>query len=189
MGVNPDGRRAVLGMETGTAEAGPIWTEFLGKLTRRGLRGVKLVISFVGQTVPRTVCCSSSPHEGIKAAVTKVLCSAGRRSPGSSPCPPQPGNAAASTSCAMCWPMPERADGGSSRPSSPRLSPKVKRISDRSGASIARRRQKQPAPNGAPSLTKSDRRCQSWRPSCIEPWVRHRFEKPRRGLSLTCWLK
>ena len=45
VGVNPDGRRAVLGMEVGTAEAEPIWTEFLGKLTRWGLRGVKPVIS------------------------------------------------------------------------------------------------------------------------------------------------
>jgi transposase-like protein len=40
-----------------TAE--PIWTEFLRKLTRRGLRGVKLVVS--------------DAHEGLKAAVTKVL--------------------------------------------------------------------------------------------------------------------
>ncbi|SFU23424.1 hypothetical protein SAMN05518861_1664, partial [Mesorhizobium sp. YR577] len=27
-------------MEIGTSEAEPIWTEFLRKLTRRGLRGV-----------------------------------------------------------------------------------------------------------------------------------------------------
>jgi putative transposase len=59
VGVNTDGRREVLGMETGTSEAEPIWTEFLRKLTRRGLRGVKLVIS--------------DAHEGIKAAVSKVL--------------------------------------------------------------------------------------------------------------------
>src|SRR5690606_41509516 len=60
VGVNADGRREVLGMEIGTSEAEAIWTEFLRKLTRRGLRGVKLVIS--------------DAHEGIKAAVTKVLC-------------------------------------------------------------------------------------------------------------------
>ena len=59
VGVNTDGRRDVLGMEIGTSEAEPIWTEFLRKLTRRGLRGVKLVIS--------------DAHEGIKAAVSKVL--------------------------------------------------------------------------------------------------------------------
>jgi transposase-like protein len=59
VGVNSDGRREVLGMEVGTSEAEPIWTEFLRKLTRRGLHGVKLVVS--------------DAHEGIKAAVTKVL--------------------------------------------------------------------------------------------------------------------
>jgi putative transposase len=59
VGVNGDGRREVLGMEVGTSEAEPIWTEFLRKLTRRGLRGVKLVVS--------------DAHEGIKAAVAKVL--------------------------------------------------------------------------------------------------------------------
>jgi putative transposase len=59
IGVNTDGRREVLGLEIGTSEAEPIWTEFLRRLTRRGLRGVKLVIS--------------DAHEGIKAAVSKVL--------------------------------------------------------------------------------------------------------------------
>src|SRR5918996_5146358 len=59
VGVNADGRREVLGMEIGTSEAEPIWTEFLRKLTRRGLRGVKLVVS--------------DAHEGLKSAVTKVL--------------------------------------------------------------------------------------------------------------------
>jgi putative transposase len=42
-------------MEIGTSEAEPIWTEFLRKLTRRGLRDVKLVVS--------------DAHEGIKAAI------------------------------------------------------------------------------------------------------------------------
>ena len=59
VGVNSDGRREVLGMEIGPSEAETFWTEFLRKLTRRGLRGVKLVIS--------------DAHEGIKAAVAKVL--------------------------------------------------------------------------------------------------------------------
>ena len=65
IGVNTDGRREVLGLEIGTSEAEPIWTEFLRKLTRRGLRGVKLVIS--------------DAHEGIKAAVSKVLCATWQR--------------------------------------------------------------------------------------------------------------
>ena len=59
VGVNGDGRREVLGMEVGTSEAEPIWMEFLRKLTRRGLRGVKLVVS--------------DAHPGIKAAVAKAL--------------------------------------------------------------------------------------------------------------------
>ena len=45
MAVNTDGRREVLGMTIGNSEAEPFWTEFLRSLTRRGLRGVKLVIS------------------------------------------------------------------------------------------------------------------------------------------------
>jgi len=58
VGVNSDGRREVLGMDIGPSEAETFWTEFLRKPRRRGLRGVKLVIS--------------DAHEGIKAAVAKV---------------------------------------------------------------------------------------------------------------------
>lgn len=57
--VNSEGRREVLGMATGPSEAEPFWTQFLRGLMRRGLRGVKLVIS--------------DAHEGLKAAVAKVL--------------------------------------------------------------------------------------------------------------------
>ena len=59
VGVNTDGRREVLGMDIGPSEAEPFWTEFLRKLARRGLRGVKLVIS--------------DAHEGMKAAIAKIL--------------------------------------------------------------------------------------------------------------------
>jgi putative transposase len=59
VGVNSDGRREVLGMDIGPSEAETFWTAFLRKLARRGLRGVKLVIS--------------DAHEGIKAAVSKIL--------------------------------------------------------------------------------------------------------------------
>ena len=45
VGVNNDGRREILGMDIGPSEAETFWTEFLRKLARRGLRGVKLVIS------------------------------------------------------------------------------------------------------------------------------------------------
>jgi transposase-like protein len=57
--VNTDGPREVLGLEVGPSEAEPFWTSFLRSLTRRGLRGVKLVIS--------------DAHEGLKKAVAKVL--------------------------------------------------------------------------------------------------------------------
>jgi transposase-like protein len=59
VGVNSDGRREVLGMTIGASEAETFWTEFLRQLARRGLRGVKLVIS--------------DAHEGIKAAVSKIF--------------------------------------------------------------------------------------------------------------------
>lgn len=38
--VNNDGRREVLGLDTGLFEAETFWTAFLRKLARRGLRGV-----------------------------------------------------------------------------------------------------------------------------------------------------
>ena len=59
VGVNADGRREVLGMTTGHSEAEPFWVEFLRSLARRGLRGVKLVIS--------------DAHEGLKAAIGKIF--------------------------------------------------------------------------------------------------------------------
>ncbi len=43
--VNTHARRAVLGATVGSSEAAPLWTEFLRSLSRRGLRGVKRVIS------------------------------------------------------------------------------------------------------------------------------------------------
>jgi transposase-like protein len=90
VGVNSDGRREVLGMAIGPSGAEPFWTEFLRKLARRGLRGVKLVIS--------------DAHEGIKAAVARC-------------CTP-PGNAAGCTSCATSWRMPAAKAGAWSQPSS-----------------------------------------------------------------------
>ena len=59
VGVNSDGRREMLGLAIGTSEAEVFWTDFLRKLARRGLPGVKLVVS--------------DAHEGLKAAVAKVL--------------------------------------------------------------------------------------------------------------------
>ena len=59
VGVNMDGRREVLGMAVGASEAEPFWTGFLRGLVRRGLSGVKLVVS--------------DAHEGIKVATARVL--------------------------------------------------------------------------------------------------------------------
>ncbi|MFA6021632.1 MAG: IS256 family transposase [Rhodospirillales bacterium] len=59
VGVNGDGRREILGLAIGPSEAETFWTGFLRGLARRGLRGVKLVVS--------------DAHEGIKGAVSKVL--------------------------------------------------------------------------------------------------------------------
>ena len=57
--VNDRGRREVLGMAIGASEAETFWTGFLRSLTRRGLRGVKLVIA--------------DDHKGLKAAATRIL--------------------------------------------------------------------------------------------------------------------
>ena len=46
-------------MDTGSSEAETFWVDFLRKLRRRGLRGVKLVIS--------------DAHEGLKAAIAKIM--------------------------------------------------------------------------------------------------------------------
>ena len=57
--VNDQGRREVLGMAIGASEAETFWTSFLRSLTRRGLRGVQLVIS--------------DDRKGLKAAITRIL--------------------------------------------------------------------------------------------------------------------
>ncbi|WP_413989139.1 IS256 family transposase [Labrys okinawensis] len=57
--VDTDGKREIVGLHIGPSEAEPFWTGFLRDLVRRGLTGVKLVIS--------------DAHEGLKAAITRVL--------------------------------------------------------------------------------------------------------------------
>ncbi|BDE05487.1 IS256 family transposase [Vulcanimicrobium alpinum] len=59
VGVNTDGTRELLGLAVGPSEAEPFWIDFLRSLSRRGLRGVKLVIS--------------DSHVGLKAAIAKVF--------------------------------------------------------------------------------------------------------------------
>jgi transposase-like protein len=59
VGVNTDGRREVLGVDTGPSEAEAFWKSFLRSLADRGLRGVKLVIA--------------DDHKGLRAAASKVF--------------------------------------------------------------------------------------------------------------------
>jgi putative transposase len=57
--VNTDGKREIVGLHIGPSEAETFWSGFLKTLTRRGLRGVKLVIS--------------DAHDGLKAAIRRVF--------------------------------------------------------------------------------------------------------------------
>ncbi len=57
--VDTDGRREIVGLHIGPSEAETFWSTFLKSLVRRGLRGVKLVVS--------------DAHEGLKHAIGKVL--------------------------------------------------------------------------------------------------------------------
>lgn len=58
-GVNPEGKREILGLGIGLSEAKEFWVEFLRSLVARGLSGVQLVIS--------------DSHVGLKAAIAQVL--------------------------------------------------------------------------------------------------------------------
>src|SRR5262249_42498497 len=57
--ANSDGRREIVGLHIGPSEAETFWSTFLRSLARRGLRGVKLVIS--------------DAHEGLNAAIRRVF--------------------------------------------------------------------------------------------------------------------
>jgi putative transposase len=57
--VNTEGKREIVGLHIGPSEAEAFWSTFLKSLVRRGMRGVKLVIS--------------DAHEGLKAAIRRVM--------------------------------------------------------------------------------------------------------------------
>src|SRR5467141_3838729 len=63
--ANTEGRREIVGLHIGPSEAETFWSGFLKSLTRRGLHGVKLVIS--------------DAHEGLKAAIRRVFGAAWQR--------------------------------------------------------------------------------------------------------------
>jgi transposase-like protein len=54
-----EGRREIVGLHIGPSEAETFWSSFLKSLVKRGLKGVKLVVS--------------DAHEGLKAAIARVL--------------------------------------------------------------------------------------------------------------------
>src|SRR6478752_1110226 len=54
-----EGHREIVGLHIGPSEAETFWSAFLKSLVKRGLRGVKLVVS--------------DAHEGLKAAIARVL--------------------------------------------------------------------------------------------------------------------
>jgi transposase-like protein len=57
--VTTEGRREIVGLGLGPSEAEPFWSTFLKGLVKRGLKGVKLVIS--------------DAHDGLRLAITRVL--------------------------------------------------------------------------------------------------------------------
>jgi len=59
IGINPDGKRSILGLSVSLSEAEVHWREFLTSLTQRGLHGVTLI--------------TSDDHAGLKAARKTVL--------------------------------------------------------------------------------------------------------------------
>lgn len=59
IGVTSEGERQVLGVDVGPSEDRAFWTAFLRSLVKRGLKGVRLVIS--------------DAHEGLKQAISTVL--------------------------------------------------------------------------------------------------------------------
>jgi transposase-like protein len=63
--VNAEGKREIVGLHIGPSEAESFWSDFLRSLVRRGLSGVKLVIS--------------DAHEGLKAAIRRVMGAAWQR--------------------------------------------------------------------------------------------------------------
>ena len=63
--VNTDGKREVVGLHIGPSEAETFWSTFLKGLLRRGLHGIKLVIS--------------DAHEGLKSAIRRTFSASWQR--------------------------------------------------------------------------------------------------------------
>jgi putative transposase len=63
--ANTEGKREIVGLHIGPSEAETFWATFLKSLVRRGLKDTKLVIS--------------DAHEGLKAAIRRVMGSTWQR--------------------------------------------------------------------------------------------------------------
>ena len=70
--VNSDGRRELLGMDIGASEAETFWLEFLRKLKRRGLAGVKLVISDAQHRQRRCSVCAAAGAESARGRASRL---------------------------------------------------------------------------------------------------------------------
>src|SRR6202011_659584 len=63
--VTTEGRREIIGLGIGPSEAETFWSSFLKSLVKRGLRGVKLIVS--------------DAHDGLTAAIARVIGAAWQR--------------------------------------------------------------------------------------------------------------
>jgi transposase-like protein len=103
--ANTEGKREIVGLHIGPSEAETFWATFLKSMLRRGLRGVKLVIS--------------DAHEGLKAAIRRVVGASWQRcrvpSPGFMPGVPSGTDRSliATGGCAMRWRMFRQTASGS----------------------------------------------------------------------------
>jgi hypothetical protein len=154
--VNTDGKREIVGLHIGPSEAETFWSTFLKSLARRGLHGVKLVIS--------------DAHEGLKAVIRRVVGASWQRcrvpSPGFMPGVPSGTDRSlfATDGCATPCPTFPRVSRAWSRP----------RCAKRSFSPIARR----PARRCGMWLTSCGRNGRSSprsstraRPTCWRTWT------------------
>jgi putative transposase len=100
--ANTDGRREIVGLHTGPSDAETFWSTFLKSLVRRGLRGVKLVVS--------------DAHEsGHRPGVRRWLATLPRGAVEESPWEPDPDGSAEIAFSVVGIVCPERCAGKSLR--------------------------------------------------------------------------
>jgi putative transposase len=117
--ANTEGKREIVGLHIGPSEAETFWSGFLKSLVRRGLRGVKLVISdaheglkqFIGSVTPSPMCPRASIPSWQRRSAKPSCSRTGRARPrrgGTSPTSyarAGPSSARSWTTLRpMCWP-------------------------------------------------------------------------------------